>query len=128
MNPLVLVGVGGALGATSRYLLSGAVTTFGTLPAGTLLVNVLGSFGLGLVMFDTGYLGVLTPEARLLLGTGFFGGFTTFSTFSYESFALLQDGNTAGFLGNVALNVLACLGAVLLARGLVLRLTGVGTV
>lgn len=123
MNPVLLVGAGGALGAASRYLISVSVTTFGGVPAGTLIVNVLGSFGLALLMFDAASLGTLDPETRLLLGTGFFGGFTTFSTFSYESFALLEDGDAARFLGNVALNVLLCLGAVLLARAAV-EITG----
>ncbi|MBS1263199.1 MAG: putative fluoride ion transporter CrcB [Methanonatronarchaeales archaeon] len=67
----------------------------------------------------------MSGEARLLLGVGVLAAFTTFSTFSYETFRLLEEGDAALFLGNVALNVGSCLGAVLLAGSLMIRLSGV---
>jgi len=127
MNRLLLVAAGGAVGAVMRYGLSGAVTTFGGMPAGTMLVNVLGSFALGIVMYDSVYVGVLGPEARVLLGAGMLGAFTTFSTFSYESFSLLEDGETLLFAGNVALNVALCLAGVFLARATMMQLSEVSS-
>lgn len=125
MNRLLLVAAGGAVGASARYAVSGAVTAFGGIPAGTLVVNVLGSFLLGLVMYDSVYLGALGPETRVLFGVGVLGAFTTFSTFSYESFALLEEGDAALFAGNVLLNVAACLAAVFLARSVAMAASGV---
>ena len=94
---LIYVAVGSAIGGVARYLLGGVVqrildTAF---PAGTLLVNVTGSFLLGAIIryaFDTHS---LSPEIRAFLTIGFCGGYTTFSTFSYEAMALLEDGEWA---------------------------------
>jgi CrcB protein len=91
---LLYVALGSAIGGVSRYLLGGLIqrlldTTF---PAGTLLVNISGSFLLGAILrygIDTP---TLSPEVRALLTIGFCGGYTTFSTFSYETVALLEDG------------------------------------
>lgn len=84
----MLVGAGGAVGATARWMVvAGAVTT-GPFPWATLLVNLLGCFGLGL----------LAPTSRstaLALGTGVCGGLTTFSTFGLELSMLLDDGDVA---------------------------------
>jgi CrcB protein len=91
---LVYVAIGSALGGVSRYLLGGFVqrlldTTF---PAGTLLINVTGSFLLGLILRYAVETPTLTPEVRAFLTIGFCGGYTTFSTFSYETLELLRDG------------------------------------
>jgi CrcB protein len=88
------IAVGSAIGGVSRYLLGGMAqrllaTTF---PAGTLLVNVSGSFLIGLILRYGMETSSLTPELRAFLTVGFCGGYTTFSTFSYESLALLEDG------------------------------------
>src|SRR5919108_2146770 len=91
---LFYIALGSAVGGVSRYLLGGLVqrlldTTF---PAGTLLINVTGSFLLGAILrygIDTP---TLSPELRAMLTIGFCGGYTTFSTFSYETAALLEDG------------------------------------
>ena len=96
MIRILIVAVGGASGSVTRYLLGGwAAARWGTaFPYGTMLINVTGSFLLGLV-------GVLTterfsaPQVRLLLGVGFMGGYTTFSTFQYESLQLLAQGSYA---------------------------------
>ena len=88
------IAVGSAIGGVSRYLVGGMLqrllaTTF---PAGTLLVNVSGSFLIGLILRYGVETSSLTPELRALLTLGFCAGSTTFSTFSYESLALLEDG------------------------------------
>ena len=91
---LLYVALGSAIGGVSRYLLGGLVqrmldTAF---PAGTLLVNVTGSFLLGAIIRYALETPSLTPEVRAFLTIGFCGGYTTFSTFSYETMALLEDG------------------------------------
>ena len=91
---LLYVALGSAIGGVSRYLLGGLVqrlldTTF---PAGTLLVNISGSFLLGAILRYALETPTLSPEVRALLTIGFCGGYTTFSTFSYETVALLEDG------------------------------------
>jgi CrcB protein len=91
---LLYVAVGSALGGVSRYLLGGLIqrlldTTF---PAGTLLINISGSFLLGVLLRYAIETPTLSPEIRALLTIGFCGGYTTFSTFSYETVALLEDG------------------------------------
>jgi fluoride exporter len=94
---LLYVALGSAIGGVSRYLLGGLVqrvldTAF---PAGTLLINVSGSFLLGAIIRYAFETSSLTPELRAFLTIGFCGGYTTFSTFSYETVALLEDGEWA---------------------------------
>lgn len=119
------IALGSALGGVSRYLLGGLVqrmldTTF---PAGTLVVNVTGSFLLGAFLRFAVETPALTPELRALLTIGFCGGYTTFSTFSYETVALLEDGEWGRAGWYVALSLGLSLGATLLgfaaARGMV---------
>jgi CrcB protein len=88
------VAVGSAIGGVGRYLLGGFVqrllgTTF---PVGTLVINVTGSLLLGCVVRYGLETQTLTPEMRALLTVGICGGYTTFSTFTYETAALLEDG------------------------------------
>lgn len=117
---LFYVAIGSAFGGVSRYLLGGLVqrlldTTF---PAGTLLINVSGSFLLGAILRYAMDTPSLTPEMRAFLTIGFCGGYTTFSTFSYETVALLKDGEwtRAGFY--VAASVLLSIAGVFLGFGL----------
>ena len=91
---LILVGVGGLAGSVLRYLVTlffatRAATGF---PYGTLAVNLVGCLLIGMIFGISEKGDLLSPEWRILLTTGFCGGFTTFSTFSYESIRLLQDG------------------------------------
>ena len=79
--------------------------------ARTLAVNIVGSFIIGLVMALSLERGVLGDEWRILLTTGFCGGFTTMSTFSYETLALLRDGESLLAFWNVTLSFAACVGA-----------------
>ena len=89
---MVLVALGGAAGSTLRYLtgLIAARWLGGDLPWGTVLVNLAGSFLIGLVHELGGDAALLAPETRLFLATGVLGGFTTYSAFSYETARLLQ--------------------------------------
>jgi len=109
----VLVAIGGLVGSLARYWLSGFVHTITghTFPSGTLVVNILGSFVIGLVMALSLERGLIADEWRILLTTGFCGGFTTMSTFSYETLALLRDGEHLLALWNVGATFIACLGA-----------------
>ena len=89
------VAIGSAVGGVSRYLLGGVIqrTLAASFPVGTLLINVTGSALLGFLLRYALDTPSLTPEIRALLGVGFCGGYTTFSTFSYETVALLEDGD-----------------------------------
>ena len=97
----LLVLLGGAVGAPVRYLVDRSVMsrTRSVLPLGTLVVNVIGCFVLGCVV------GGASPDVRLLLGTGFCGGLTTFSTFGYETSRLASEGSSRIALINVVLSV-----------------------
>ena len=129
MESLLYVGIGGFFGANARYLLT-LVTNhvlapvLGVFPYGTLLVNVLGSFGLALFGVWFGARTGLSPQLRLLIGSGFFGAFTTFSAFANESFALANDGKIALLLLNAILNYGLCLLGVALGFLLGSRLFG----
>lgn len=109
----LLVTVGGGIGAATRYALSSWVHSVLGLafPWGTLLVNVLGSFIIGAVMVLSLDRGVVSPEVRVLLTTGFCGGLTTFSTFSYETLALMRSEEWLWAGANTGVNLLLCFGA-----------------
>jgi CrcB protein len=105
--------LGGALGSGARYLaVAGVQARWGTaFPWGTLSVNLLGSFLLGLLL-PIGLRGTaLGPTATIALSVGVLGGFTTYSSFSLETLTLLQRGAPVAAFGNVAGTVLACLAA-----------------
>lgn len=108
MQEALLVMVGGAIGSVVRYLLGGAATQwFGpAFPIGIMVINISGSFVLGSVLaLNTG------TSARLFWGIGFCGGYTTFSTFSVETLALLEQGNYVAAAGYVLGSVLGGLAA-----------------
>jgi CrcB protein len=111
---------GSAVGGGARYLLSTYVQTRSgaTFPIGTLVVNILGSVIIGFVLRYAIDSSAVTPEIRALLTTGFCGGFTTFSTFSYESVRLLQEGDYHRAAWYVALSLIMCLTATFLGFGL----------
>lgn len=111
METLFLIGVGGFVGANVRFLVSGWVAQqLGVrFPWGTLVVNFTGSLLLALfIAWAAGYT-TLDSRIRLFLATGFFGAYTTFSTYATESVALLQGGDWIGALGNVLGTNLVCL-------------------
>ena len=113
----ILVGIGAAIGGTLRYWISNVVFKIFSenFPYGTLVVNVVGSFILGFLMFYFNDRELLSPQLRLFLTIGFCGGFTTFSTFSFETMNLFRE--TQYLLGsvNILLNLLLCLIGVFLA-------------
>ena len=118
--------VGGAFGSGARYLISGwVIDVLGpAFPWGTLTVNATGSFLLGLLMFLGIEAGMLSPTLRLALTTGVMGGYTTYSTFSYETMRLLQDGAWMVALLNVGVTVVVCLLGCFLGWGLAQWLAG----
>ena len=123
MERLVWVCLGGAMGSGARYLLAGWVQRLAgaSFPAGTLAVNLLGSFALGLLMPLGLRTDVMSPTARLFWTTGVMGGFTTYSTFSYETMSLLQEGAWGAALANAAGTLLGCLAASFLGYAVAVR-------
>lgn len=122
MKDLLLIGAGGFIGAISRYLVNIVVQAFGghiQFPLATLFVNVLGCFALGALVSLGEIQGILTPPARAFLLLGFLGAFTTFSTFGYETVALLRDGQSLLSFLNIGLQVALGLVAVWLGSSLV---------
>ncbi|WP_297549125.1 fluoride efflux transporter CrcB [Thermococcus sp.] len=112
VRPMILIALGGAVGALARFYISGLLPTYKDFPVGTLIVNSIASFILG-YLYGLLFWGIdVTPEWRLFLGTGFCGALSTFSTFSYETFSLLRDGEyfIAGL--NVLANVFVTLSLV----------------
>jgi CrcB protein len=111
MTVVLYVALFGALGCLARYALSGWVYDLlgHSMPYGTLVVNVLGAFLIGLVMEFSLRTTQISPELRIGLTYGFLGGFTTFSSFSYETFRLLESTQFPQAAMNVLFSVLACL-------------------
>jgi fluoride exporter len=109
----LLICLGGAIGTGARYAIAlWAPRAFGAaLPTGTLIVNLGGSFLLGVIMELSIATQMIGPDARLILGTGIMGGFTTYSTFNYETLVMLRDGAFAIAFGNIAITLAGCLAA-----------------
>lgn len=114
MRMILAVGCAGFFGAIARYLLSGWVYRAlpMSFPAGTLLVNVTGSLLLGAVFELSTTRAVLSPEMRTVIGVGFLGALTTFSTFSLETVTLLREGSLMLAAANILFNVVLCIAAV----------------
>lgn len=111
MTRFLLVCAGGAFGSGVRYLATlGAAAVLGAaFPFGTLFVNVLGSFLIAFLMHMSMVTTLVSPEMRLLLATGVLGGFTTYSTFNYETLVYLREGAWTMAAVNVSATVLGCL-------------------
>lgn len=110
LNTIIVVGIGGFIGAVLRMFAMNIVNKIlpHSISFGTLFVNVLGSFIIGL-LFSYAQNKGLSPLLKSFISTGFLGAFTTFSTFSYENLLLLQGGNYINFALNILLNVALCL-------------------
>lgn len=119
MKIVALVGIGSFIGGTLRYLIAQMVQSkfLSTFPFGTLTVNIVGCFVIGLVFGMSEKLN-LSPEWRLFLATGICGGFTTFSAFSLETMQLLRDGQIFFGLLYIAASILVGLLAVYLGMTL----------
>lgn len=111
MARFLLICLGGALGTGARYMVAVWVArTVGTaFPYGTLLINVAGSFLLGLLMQLSLSTQMISADMRLIIGTGILGGFTTYSTFNYETLALLHEDAWGVALANAAATLIGCL-------------------
>lgn len=121
---LLLIGLFGAAGCVSRYLISSNLNAWlgKSFPYGTLAVNIIGSFIIGII-FEVALRGsVMSPTLRVALTTGFLGGLTTFSTFSFETVELLLNGKyLVGFLniaGSLLLSFLSTYLGIVLVRQL----------
>jgi CrcB protein len=112
LMPVLLAGAGGALGALLRYLVSGIYPVYRDIPTGTLLVNFTGSTILSMITFGANPLPYFADA-------GILGGFTTFSTFSYESFRLLERRESRIFGVNVVLSLVLCGIGVVLGKWMV---------
>ncbi len=110
MTRLVLICLGGAVGTGARYLVAtGMLRWLGpSFPYGTLTVNVAGSFLLGAIMeLGLGY-GAIGPDVRVVLATGVMGGFTTYSSFNYETVGYFERGTWAVGSAYVAATLVGC--------------------
>jgi len=116
---VLYVALGGALGSVSRYLLGTWTQSLSKsidFPYGTLTVNLIGCFVIGLLSQLAESRGVFTPESRAFIFIGILGGFTTFSSFGNDTINLLRDGETFNALANVGANVILGLLLVWLGR------------
>ena len=113
MDKYLFIGLGGFLGSISRYWLSTFVHKHMGMdfPYGTLAVNVIGCFAIGLLMTIFQEHFVENPNIRLFLVIGILGGFTTFSSFSFDTLALMKVGNFLSAGVNVIVSVMVCLSA-----------------
>lgn len=114
MTTYLWIALGGALGSVGRYWLNGLVSQrFDTFPAGTLVINVLGSFVIGVLGALTLPEGKMSSEGRAwatqFVMIGICGGFTTFSSFSWQTLNLLRDREWLYAGGNILLSVMLCL-------------------
>jgi CrcB protein len=119
LQTIVLVGLGGFIGSVLRYLASGLVQQISqsaTFPYGTLAVNLIGCFVIGLLSQLADDRGVFSGEARAFVFIGVLGGFTTFSSFGNETMNLARDGEMLPAFANVSVHFVLGLGAVWLGR------------
>lgn len=123
---LILICLGGAVGTGARYLTSlWAAGAFGTaFPAGTLIVNVLGSFLIGFIMQMSATTEIFSSDVRLMLTTGVMGGFTTYSTFNYETTDYFRAGAWGLGMVNAGATFFGCLAAGLAGLALARLLFG----
>lgn len=122
IKTIVVIGAGGFIGAVSRAYLVGVFSKsipWHGIPVGTLSVNILGSFFIGLLFAGFSHTDFFSPTAKSFLSTGLLGALTTYSTFALENFIMLQHGQYANLILNLLSNVLGTLIAVILGYTLV---------
>ena len=118
MEGMLFVGLGGFFGASLRSLLGTAASSQSVIPAATLAINIFGSFMIGVLSLFSERHGLSRHSVILMLQAGFCGGFTTFSTFSLETFALISQGKMGHAALYAVLSVLCCLFSVAAGRTL----------
>ena len=108
---MFLVFIGGGIGAAARYWLSGTVYRWASsaFPYGTITVNVIGCFVIGLLMTSLGERFLVIPAMRVFLTIGILGGFTTFSTFSFETIRMIEGAQFQYAIVNIGMTVATCL-------------------
>ena len=116
MLALLYVGIGGFIGAVFRFLLSSSLQGSAKFPLGTLGVNILGAFTLSFITYTGEKSLAISNTSRLFLAVGLLGAFTTMSTFSLESFKLLEEKQNLLFVMNMALNNVLCLIGIYLGK------------
>ena len=122
MSLWLIVGIGSFIGGILRYLISGWIQSGAVIfPLGTLVVNFVGSLILTLIMYSLEYAELFSEEVRIFWTIGLLGSFTTMSTFSYESFRLLEQEENMLFGLNIAGTLLLMLGAVYMGKLIVLN-------
>ncbi len=128
MGRFLLICLGGALGTGARFLIStGMARAFGPeFPRGTILINVTGSFLIALILELSLRTGAISPGMRLFLTTGVMGGYTTYSSFNYETLRLAEDGSAGLAALNLVLTVVGCLVAGVLGLLAARALAGAG--
>ncbi|PZR38798.1 MAG: fluoride efflux transporter CrcB [Azospira oryzae] len=109
MKAILLVFAGGGFGSILRYLLGRWIGAWNQFPAGTLIINIVACLVLGVVVGLADQKQILSPATRLFLVVGFCGGFSTFSTFSYETLQLLQGGLSTQAMLYILLSIVLCL-------------------
>ena len=121
IKTILIVGLGGGAGSILRLLCQKWVYQFypHPFPWGTFAVNIAGCFLIGIFYSIGEKTSILTPEWRLLLTTGFCGGFTTFSAFAFENLTLLKSGDISYFTLYIVLTIVLCIGAVLAGTALI---------
>ena len=114
------IALGAIIGASARYFLSGYIgkTFSSTFPYGTLLINITGSLVLGFFLIWTEERVLVDPRWRLLVAIGFCGSYTTFSSYAFESFAYMEQGQWLAMAANVVANNALCLASVIAGAAL----------
>lgn len=116
MYAILYVGLGGFIGAVFRFILSAVIQGSSRFPLGTLGVNILGSFTLSFITYSAEKSMALPESSRLFLAVGMLGAFTTMSTFSLETFRLVEERQNLLFLANLALNNILCLASIYMGK------------
>ena len=122
----LIIGIGSFIGGILRYWISGWVQSGAlTFPLGTLVVNFIGSLVLSLIMYLSERAGLFSEEIRIFWTIGLLGSFTTMSTFSYESFRLLEQNENMLFGLNIVSTLILMLSAIYMGKFIVLNFVGV---
>ena len=124
MENILYVGIGGFFGAGCRYAAGTAFASHIDFPAVTFAINIAGSFLIGIISVTASHFSMSGHPAAALLQAGFCGGFTTFSTFSLETYTLIEKGRYELAAAYAAASVVSCIASVAAGRSMMLRVFG----